>query len=176
MLSFIFRKAKAEEVDKAFDLVVARMRWMDKKGIRQWNVTGYIERFPHEYYADQQRRGNLYVLAESTTGRIVCIGVVKPDCDRWIEEGWKDIESALYIHNLASAPDCPGAGGYFLLEAEDMARRMGKAYFRLDSAADNGKINAYYDQRGYDIVGTCRHGLYHGLLRQKSLGGDKKQQ
>lgn len=169
MSPFIFRNAKADEVDPAFGLVLARMRWMDMKGIRQWNVTGYTERFPHEYYAERQRRGHLYVLADSMTGRLVCVGVIKPDCDRWIEEGWKDIESALYIHNLASAPDSPGAGAFFLCEAEDMARRMGKVYFRLDSAADNEAINAYYDKRGYVVVGTCTHGLYRGLLRQKRL-------
>jgi len=172
MSSFIFRNARADEVDSAFGLVLERMRWMDMKGIRQWNVTGYIERFPHEYYAERQRIGQLYVLADSTTERIVCVGVIKPDCDRWIEEGWKDIESALYLHNLASAPDCPGAGAFFLAEAEDLAKSMGKAYFRLDSAADNAAINDYYDKRGYVVVGTCRHGLYNGLLRQKSLSDD----
>lgn len=169
MSPYVFRQATAAEVPLAFELVLARMRWMDDKGIRQWNVTGYTERFPLEYYADRQRRGQLYVLTEVETGRIVCIAVVRPDCDRWIEEGWTDISSALYVHNLASVPDCPGAGALFLSEAENMARREGKAWFRLDSAADNVAINAYYDERGYSVVGTCRHGLYHGLLRQKRL-------
>lgn len=166
---YVFRRATPDEVRQAFELVLARMRWMDAKGIRQWNVTGYTERFPLDYYAAQQRMGHLYVLAEAATGRIVCIAVVRPDCDRWIEEGWTDIASALYMHNLASAPDCPGAGALFLTEAESLARREGKAWFRLDSAADNAAINAYYDARGYSVVGTCRHGLYRGLLRQKRL-------
>ena len=41
MEHFTFRRAEEHEVDEVFELIMARVRWMDEVGIRQWNVTDY---------------------------------------------------------------------------------------------------------------------------------------
>lgn len=43
--TYIFRKIKKEEIPQMFHLVQERIKWMDKNGIRQWNVTNYAEVF-----------------------------------------------------------------------------------------------------------------------------------
>lgn len=37
-MDYYFRKATINEVKHIFDLIQRRMNWMDKIGIKQWNV------------------------------------------------------------------------------------------------------------------------------------------
>ena len=41
-----FELAGEQAVDEVFGLILRRIDWMDEKGIRQWNVTGYAEAYP----------------------------------------------------------------------------------------------------------------------------------
>jgi hypothetical protein len=40
---------------------------------------------------------------------------------------------------------------------------------RLDSAVGNKNLERFYASRGYVEAGTCKDGLYEGILRQKKL-------
>lgn len=55
-MSRLFCEAVAEDLDAVWQLIVDRVEWMDKKGIRQWNVTNYLEAFPKEYYLEKNRK------------------------------------------------------------------------------------------------------------------------
>lgn len=57
MQGCVFRKLRADEVPQMFSMILARMRWMDENGIRQWNATEYDRAYPLEYYMDEQYRG-----------------------------------------------------------------------------------------------------------------------
>ena len=161
---YLFRKANENEVESVFGMVLGRMAWMDDYGIKQWNVTGYVDRFPLEYYRQKQREGRLYVLV-TPADCIVCVGVLVEEDFRWGD----DKAPALYLHNFASDSSEKGCGSIFLQEAENMAKAMGKKYMRLDCARDNSFLNGYYSSRGYSLAGECVHGLYEGYLRQKAL-------
>ena len=65
--------------------------------------------------------------------------------------------------------DTKGAGSIFLEKAEEYTARMGKKYMRLDSAVGNKNLERFYTSRGYVEAGTCKDGLYEGILRQKKL-------
>lgn len=163
---YILRKATADEVQTVFQLVLDRIHWMDEKGIRQWNVTAYLERFPFSYYEQKQAEGEVYVLEEKATNQIVCGAVLKEVDDRWpvnVEGG------AYYLHNFATDTKKPGVGKVFLHLAEQYAAAKRKEFFRLDCAVDNAFLNRYYDAQGYVVVGRCVHGLYQGFLREKKL-------
>lgn len=162
---YLFRQASPDEVEEVFGMVLGRMAWMDSRGIRQWNVTGYVERFPLEYYRKMQEEGRLYVLVSRSEGKIVCVGVLIESDFRWGD----DDTPALYLHNFASDSNHKGSGSAYLEEAEKLALSMGKKYMRLDCARDNTFLNGYYSERGYELSGTCVHGLYEGYLRQKPL-------
>ena len=104
------------------------------------------------------------MLAEAPAGRIVSAAVLLDHDHRW-----PDGTPALYLHNFVARCGCPGAGGRFLEEAEALAAARGRQYLRLDSAADNEALAAYYSAHGFAPAGTWSDGGYHGILRQKPV-------
>ena len=122
-----FQSAAPSDIDAVFQLYKKRIQWMDSKGIRQWNVTGYLDAYPMDYYRTQQALGNLYVLEENHT--IIGAVVLLPSDDRWRE---KLDEPAFYVHNLVADTGAKGAGKEILSEVERLARQQGKRFVRLD--------------------------------------------
>lgn len=159
-----FRLAECSDVDAVFQLYKNRIRWMNEKGIRQWNETGYLDAYPIDYYMKQQALGNLYVLVENNV--IIGAVVLLQEDDRWKE---KTGQPAFYIHNLVADTTVNGAGKEILLEVEIIARQQGKHFIRLDCAMDNAFLNGYYGSLGYEMAGTCQDGPYVGNRREKTL-------
>lgn len=162
--TYIFRMVKQQEIPEIFALIMRRVAWMDQVGIRQWNTTKYDERYPLCYYEQRRLKNELFVLEDGTTGKILCVGALFHD-----DERWQDPESAFYLHHLASDVDAKGAGSIFLSYAEAYTAGQGKRYLRLDSAVGNKKLEVFYSSRGYVEAGFCKDGLYEGVLRQKHL-------
>lgn len=163
-MNYNFRKATLNEVKHIFKLIQRRMNWMDKVGIKQWNVTEYDKIYPIEYYMKEQSKGTLFVLEEKKTNNIVAAAVLLEEDDRW-----NDGASSFYLHNFVTDIDAKGAGKIFLAKAEGYASTKGKKYFRLDSAEDNKNLEVYYTLQGFVAVGRCIDGQYIGILRQKEL-------
>ena len=161
--TYFFRKATKQEVSAVFALIMRRVVWMDVVGIQQWNTTKYDERYPPHYYEQLRQKDELFVL-EDGTGKILCVGALLHEDERWPEPA-----SSLYLHHLAAELDAKGAGSLFLEEAENYATGQGKQYLRLDSAVGNKTLENYYTSRGYLEAGRCVDGLYEGILRQKRL-------
>lgn len=161
---YLFRRSRPGEAEAVFALVLGRMAWMDRRGIRQWNACGYDRLYPLSYYQAQQEQGTLYVLEETDTGEIVSAAVLLERDGRW-----RDGAPALYLHNFVSHWERPGSGGRFLEGAEALAAARGKRYLRLDSAEGNEALSAYYAARGFVPAGTCSQGGYRGVLRQKPV-------
>ena len=165
-MTFTFRPAEAHEVPAVFDLIMARVRWMDEKGIRQWNVTDYAGCYPPEHYEAARQRGELFLLMDEHG--IAACGVLRREDERW-PESLQAAEPAFYLHHLASRVGQKGAGSIFLARAEEYAAQQGKTRMRLDSADDNTFLADYYTSRGYVPAGACVDGLYTGILREKVL-------
>lgn len=162
-MEYIFRPSKSEDIDAVFGLYEKRVAWMNEKGIRQWNVTDYLNVYPKAYYRKHQRSGGLYVLCrESVSGAAV---LLRND-ERWNNGSSSD---ALYVHNLVTDPSERGTGKLLLSELEKICDAQGKQFVRLDCAVDNIFLNNYYESLGYNFVGTCRDGVYIGNLREKKL-------
>lgn len=166
---YIFRPIKKEEIPQMFSIILDRMKWMDKVGIRQWNVTYYDEVYPIEYYEEHRLAGEVFVLEKKADGSIAAAAVLKNEDDRWENVSCYRERSAFYLHNFASVIGEKGAGAVFLSLAEKYAKSVGKECLRLDSADDNEKLSAYYTEKGYRAVGHCFDGLYSGTLREKQL-------
>ena len=169
MTHYTFRQAERDEVPAVFDLIMARVRWMDENGIRQWNVTDYAGCYPLPHYEAARRRGDLFVMTDDTNAIIAC-AVLRHDDERWPER-MQSAEPAFYLHHFAARVGEKGVGPIFLRMAEKYALTQGKTRFRLDSADDNAFLADYYTQQGYVPVGTCVDGLYSGILREKVLQG-----
>lgn len=161
----VFGRARVEDLEAICGIISDRIAWMDKVGIRQWNVTDYWGRYPVSYYEKCIRDGEMFVL-RSDSGKILAMAAMYSTDIRWPE----DVQgSAWYVHHLASAPDEKGAGRRLLIAAESLAREEGKEYLRLDSADDNPYLTSFYNDLGYIPQGHCIDGLYSGICREKRL-------
>ncbi len=165
-MSIIFIPASPADMEAVYSLIDARIRWMDKVGIRQWNVTDYWGVYPKTHYIEQMEKGRLYVLRRSSDGHILGTAVLYESDPRW--EGVPEVP-AYYVHHLATEIGAREAGRTILLEIEAIARRNGKTHVRLDCADDNPRLNRYYEDAGYSICGNCIDGVYTGNLRQKRV-------
>ncbi|MGP1437979.1 MAG: GNAT family N-acetyltransferase [Treponema sp.] len=147
-----------------FNMIVERVKWMDKQGIKQWNVTNYLERYPISYYEDASEKGDVFVLEDSKTNELICAGILLEDDERWNSD-----EPSFYIHNFVSKIGVVGIGSIFLKHVEEYAKEQNKSFLRLDVFKENTKMNSYYEKHGFIAVGTCKDGPYIGVLREKKL-------
>lgn len=165
---YIFRPIEKEEIPVMFDIIQERVAWMDEVGIKQWNVTNYAEVYPLEYFEHHRKNGEVFVLTEKNREIVAC-AVLKKEDDRWEHIPDYKTVKAIYLHNFAVRLDKKGTGKIFLGKAEEYAARNGYECFRLDSADDNKKLEAYYTEKGYISKGMCVDRLYKGTLREKKL-------
>lgn len=161
--NYRFRLAEEKETETVFALIKKRVRWMDDKSLSQWNTNGYLEAYPLEYYREQQRVGNLYVLEKQ--GDIVGTAVLLEQDERWPEM----TDEAYYIHNFATLPSEKGTGRLILELVEELAAEQGKEAVRLDCNVDSPELNNYYGSKGYEERGTFNEGRYRGVRREKRL-------
>lgn len=165
-MKYSFIQAEKKDVPEVYNLIAARVNWMEQNNIRQWNETDYLNVYPETYYAEHQRCGRLYKMAESDTGRILGVMVLLDIDARW--PGYEAMNS-FFVHNFATALDAKGVGKLMLEEAEKLSINSGKKYLRLDCPSHSQILNNYYESKGYIYVGTCVDGLYSGNLREKQL-------
>lgn len=159
---FTFEKACLNDVPYIFQLIQERMKWMDEKNIKAWNVMDYDLVYPIEYYNQMCQKGLLYVLKYNQ--EIASAAVIKEQ-----DERWKENDSSYYIHNFVSKVSSEQYGTIFLKKVEEKAKRSHKMYIRLDSAKDNVSLTKFYESLGFQAVGTCEDGPYQGILRQKKI-------
>lgn len=160
-----FTQAKPEDAAGVMALVKERAAWMDRVGIRQWNVNRYPEVYPEEYYREEARAGRLYLLRRN--GAIASAAVLRQEDGQWEDSA---AARALYVHNLVSSLNDKGAGGRLLDWAEKLARERGLTALRLDCAANNASLNEYYEKKGFRLCqGQCVDGPYVGNKREKTL-------
>ncbi len=100
-----FIQAKPEDAAGVMALVKDRAAWMDRVGIRQWNVNRYPEVYPEEYYREEARAGRLYLLRRN--GAIASAAVLRQEDGQWEDSA---AARALYVHNLVSSLNDKGAG------------------------------------------------------------------
>ena len=163
-MAYTFQTAKPEEIETVFELYRKRVCWMDEIDIHQWNKTDYLSTYPVDYYHEQQRLRNLYVLKKNDY--IIGAVVLLQSDDRWLD---RTSSSAYYVHNLVTDPGIKGAGKEILAETEKLAIQKGKHFLRLDCAVDNAFLNDYYASMGFVLAGICKDGDYIGNRREKTL-------
>ncbi len=166
MESYEFRRGTRQDAQQIFDLIQARMDWMDRQGICQWNTEDYWSIFPRAYYFTAIAEGRLFVLAQKCQNRIVSAGVLAAGDELWEEDG----EDAVYLHNFVAALDQKGVGAVFLQKCEEFATSQGKRALRLDCNASNKTLNTYYARQGYVAMGRGGVGNYQGVKWEKRLG------
>ena len=165
MKNYDFRKAETRDVEEIYQLIEKRINWMDRKNIHQWNKTNYLDSYPREYFNSKVEAGQLYVLKNEWTGKVVGTVVLLEEDKRWTNDGSKNY----YIHNLVSDTEYPGVGVKIINLCEQMALNNGFDGIRLDCHASNIKLNEFYEGLGYCYVGDVQEGIYIGNKREKKL-------
>lgn len=167
---FEFRIGTVGDVPDVIRLIERRIEWMDHNGISQWNKNHYRERYPDSYYVQTAEKGQLYVLVDKENGQIIAGAVLLTDDYRW----GKSDEKAFYVHNLVSDLEIKDAGKVMVQKIEDYAEHKGMRYVRLDCIVGNQRLNAWYENLGYEYVRTITDGEYQGNLREKELMADNR--
>ena len=142
-----FRLAGAADLGTLVRLRDEAARWMIAGGMTgQWQP-GQLD---EDHFRRVTKEGEVWI-AEAE-GRVA---------GAW--ELWWDDEDAWgpqppvagYVHRLMvdRAIAGPGVGRLLLRAAEERVAEAGRAYVRLDCLAGNARLNAYYLEAGYRVVG-----------------------
>lgn len=158
--------AQSEDLNDVYRIIDSRIRWMDTKGINQWNRTDYWGVYPESHYEDYMKSGMLYVMKRKTDCAVLGVVALLEQDPRWPDGSEV---SAYYLHHLATDLKERGLGRLMILECEALGIQNGKSAIRLDCAYDNSFLNTYYQNLGYTECGSCIDGAYEGILREKRL-------
>jgi GNAT superfamily N-acetyltransferase len=132
-------RARASDLDEILSILEAA-RWLASRGIDQWEPRTFSRR----RLSDRIERGEAHLFLSG--GRPVRFMVLQ-----WSdEEVWGEVLDDGYVHGLAIRRGEAGKGlGRRLLSwAEGRAARAAKGCLRLDCAASNRALNAYYERAG----------------------------
>lgn len=165
-MNYLFRYATKSDITSIFKLYENRIKWMDKKGLKQWNTTDYLRVYPLDYFQKQLEDKHLYIIEDIVCNKIIGAAVLLHKDIRWDNA---EAENAYYIHNLVTDICRKGIGKIILKEIENLALSEQKTYIRLDCSVDNAFLNNYYEALEYFSVGQCKDGLYIGIKREKKL-------
>ncbi len=163
-MNYKFTLADHSALQHIYTLIDKRIEWMDKMGIQQWNVTNYWEVYPKNYYINELKNKNLYVLKRNKDEAIIGAVVIFDVDVRWKDD--YDVP-AYYIHNFVTDINEKGAGKFMLKCIQELAINNNKICLRLDCATSNKNLNDYYKQEGFVLVGQCIDGNYFGNKREK---------
>lgn len=139
-----------------------------RRSLEDW-MAGRVEQWPRgslprERIAEQVDAGEWWVVRDGT-GLAATVRLVGTDPFFWGD----DPTPALYVHGLMVDRRLTGHGvGRALLEwATGRARAAGVGLVRLDCRASNPALRAYYEARGFAVVGRADFvGWSNWLLEQ----------
>jgi len=123
-------------------------------------ATAYMKQFTTTYWRGFERslveteikEGRQYKIVEN--GEIACVFVITfNDATIWQEA---DADQAIYIHRIATNRSFSGNNyvQQIVNWAIAYALENGKDFVRLDTGADNEKINTYYQNCGFTFKGV----------------------
>jgi GNAT superfamily N-acetyltransferase len=164
-----FRKADPSDFEAVERLRLEATAWLASKGLDQWQP-GTVRHPTPAGTQDAIDRGACFLVYEGDE----LVGTVTLD-DRADAEFWTAAERrepALYLHRMIVARRAAGRdiGGAILRWAENIARRGGYRWLRLDAWRTNIDLHSYYRRHGLKSVRTVN--LSHrgsGALFAKQL-------
>jgi predicted GNAT family N-acyltransferase len=149
VLNFKFRLAKAEEVEEVFTLYIAREKWLHERDINQW--VNYTTRYPLEDLQQFAKQQQLYVLTKQNE---IVASVVLLTKDHF----WKEnCNNTIYIKKLVSKVSDEHYGKVLLEHVFAFCKQRNITTLRLDCRSDNAKLNEFYQNFGFIVVGKAHY-------------------
>jgi GNAT superfamily N-acetyltransferase len=153
-------------VDIVLDVLDQAAEWVKARGAEGWTPGQWRrERLLEAIVAGET---NLARNAEAVVGTVTL---------QWTDETfWPGAPpDAGYVHRLAVTKSAHGQGvGRAMLDwAEQATRDQGRSLLRLDCAAGNPALRAYYESQGFELRGEVTHvgkwGTYRAARYEKPL-------
>ncbi|WP_310550432.1 GNAT family N-acetyltransferase [Paenibacillus glufosinatiresistens] len=167
----VIRQAGPERAREVLELLRGAAEWMRENGLTQWKPEQFTEAGVASYFAERE----VYV-AEDEDKAAGVFTLQFSDPEYW---GRRNDPRYAYLHRLAvgQAYRGGGLGAAMLQYAADLARHRGCLGLRLDTVANNVKLNRYYQTRGFrlmgmnEISGGKKVNLYERLPEQAGANG-----
>jgi ribosomal protein S18 acetylase RimI-like enzyme len=157
-----FAQAKPTDWSVIAVILEDAQRWLRSRDIPQW-----IPPFDRDWMEPKIAAGEFFI-ARLGHYPVAVVRLLRADPFFW---GERDDGDALYIHSLAVRREYAGRGlGQQILEwVGDAARGSGRHYLRLDCAADNQSLCAYYERAGFVTLGSIEVGHARMMLFEKAV-------
>ncbi len=149
------RKVNFEEADAAMEIINMAERHLREQGVDQWQ-DGYPD-YDCIKRDIELGRGYFTVCGDDVLGYMCIDFEGEPAYDTLIGK-WASDEKYVVLHRLALADDARGKGfGDVIFSlVEELARSRGVGYFRVDTDADNLKMQRILNKNGFSYRGNIR--------------------
>jgi GNAT superfamily N-acetyltransferase len=163
---FTVTAAGEDDLGLVADILEEASRWLESRGIPAWP-----QPFPVDWIRGGMRVGTCYLAWDGTTP-VATFTLQWTDPAFWGERPDEGPNHARHLHRLAVRRSYRGLGRALLDLAEDLTRRSGAKYLRLDCLATDPGIRAYYEAAGFEYRGDVdvvhrepwRASLYEKIL------------
>ena len=142
----------AVEEPEAYALLLECSLWLRNRGVPQWTSP-----YPRDRFARDVSGGKVRLWRSG--GQAIATATVSTQRPAYYpSEVWADAERACYVCRLAvsRAHARAGLGTRVLAELEREARETETAALRLDVAAANPFLRAYYEAHGFAVVARAQ--------------------
>ena len=158
--------AKKSDFAAVLDLVQRVAGWLKQEQVEQWQE--FLTGDGPDLLMKRFEEGEVYIAQDGR--RIVGVIVVEWEDGFWGEKGLDDL--AAYVHTMAVDREFAGkgVGAALMAKAELRAAEEGRRFVRLDCGANNTRLCAYYESRGFQKVGTKLYEDWTMNLYEKNLG------
>lgn len=149
----IIRKANSDEVNVAMEIIDMAKSLLKASGIDQWQ-----DRYPDfECISEDIKVGRGYFLEdENDILGYLCIDFDGEPAYDDLNGKWSSDEKYVVVHRLAfsdSARD-KGISGLVFKMVEDISRKNGISYFRIDTDEGNKRMQHILKKNGFKYCGT----------------------
>jgi hypothetical protein len=165
---FTIRRAANEESNKIINLLKQTAQWIKENKINQW-------RFLLEGNQDEEIKQDIlnektYIVLKGN--EMVATFTLLSQQSEWDRHLWGDDSSSksVYLHRLAvSTPYMKRGMGKSILDWVQN-NVSGSEYLKLDCVAENRKLNTFYKNNGFELVGlTDGHNKYQKLIKNSII-------
>jgi GNAT superfamily N-acetyltransferase len=161
---FTIKLAAYEDSSKIINLLKQVAQWIKEKKINQWRFL--LEGNQDEEIKQDILNGKTYIVLKDN--EMVATFTLLSEQSEWDRHLWGDDHSSKseYLHRLAvSSPYRKrGMGKSILNWVQNNV--SGTEYLKLDCVAENRKLNDFYTNNGFELVGlTDGHNKYQKLIK-----------
>ena len=147
------RLAKSEEIQIAMDIINTAKTHLKEQGIDQWQ-TGYPD---YECIKnDIEYEKGFFVVDDENILGYLCVDYDGEPAYKDMQGEWNTSENYVVVHRMAFTDNARGKGisSITFRLVEEMSKKKGISSFRVDTDADNKKMQHILQKNGFSYCGT----------------------